>query len=842
MADKKLNITADLKVRTSDAERTLQKLSKDGVKISQILKGLDLTTQGGRAGFAKSLTMASKEMLKLRGTTQDTAKVMEFVYGRTIEKQSRRLDEYTRKVERLNKQFRSQGNMRQMYDELGNSTYSERTAKSMDRTASKIIIAEAAKQAIQVSLSEMRGPGAPPPKQFDWAALQQAMGFSRMMAGGIGGMAGVYQSYKTVGAQNLGHIRDFERGLLSSMAGGDFSDLYFATRKMNNGTGVLRHSLDQYGGSGAGRLKTSADAVGGLIESGLGVMQMTGKGAFGGDKIHDGSGGHPVTTRDVGNVNAGASRTIHGFTGSATSLVNRALGGPEVMEVQSMMTGMNAHKLQDPMTQMALQWTSGTAGMRVAAAKALQGRHMGAWGIGQGFGLDMGESFGAAQQLARQFGVDATLGRGGGAGSSRTDVRMVPGSGVWMTPDDWKRNDSIGNNIAMDRARLSREELTRQGYEKFDEISGNTFFRKQITEGGGGGAEGLLRSVLGLERKGMDRGVAGTALGTMMMATGGNLSQANRQLEDVMTKAFGRGLHDARLGEEIVKATGESAFGAGGKISNMAAFGMALSGGLGSGSTMHDVQSNIGGARAFDSLIKGNSYFSAVQLEAAKRTLGAGATGSQMLAVQRATMSDLIGGSQQLDLAGVLGKDRRAILGQTANSLMGTYLTNSQDPATADLRKALGGSGGDVIKMFQGAGSNKKQLMEQFALALSLNSGMTQDDSMGLARVLSGVDSRADRGAGRRNYADRGDAVAEGTVRAQQAVLDEFFKKETEIRDEYLKALRGARPLAETIANNDPAFDAFQKFFTQFMEIMQKAMQDPRLRAQLVGGVTQKGQ
>jgi hypothetical protein len=326
-----------------------------------------------------------------------------------------------------------------------------------------------------------------------------------------------------------------------------------------------------------------------------------------------------------------------------------------------------------------------------------------------------------------------------------------------------------------------------------------------------------------------------------MMMSAGSLSSANKQLEDVMTKAFGRGVTDARLGEEIVKATGASAFGAGGKVGNMGAVGMMLSGGLGAGSTMHDVQSNIGGARAFDSLIKGNSYFSAVQLEAAKRTLGSGATGSQMLAVQRASMADLVGGSQQLDLAGVGGKDRRAILGQTANSLMGTYLTNSQDPATADLRKALGENGGDIIKTLQGAGSKQKLLLGQGATALSLNSGMSQDDAMGLLRTFIGVDSKAD-GAGRQNYANRGDGVAEGTVRAQQAVLDEFFKKETEIRDEYLKALRAARPLAETIGANDPAFDAFQKFFTQFMEIMQKAMQDPRLRAQLVGGVTQKGQ
>jgi hypothetical protein len=326
MSDKKLNITADLKVRTTDAERTLQKLSKDGVKISQVLKGLDLTTQGGRAGFAKSLTVASKEMLKLRGTTQDTAKVMEYVYGRTIEKQSKRIDEYTRKIERLNKTFRTHQYNHEFYSSMGSDKMAATALSRSDGVASKIVIAEAAKQALQTSLAELRGPSAAPPRQFDWAAMQQAMGFSRMRTGGIGGMAGVYQSYKTVGAQNLGSIRDYERNLLGSMAGGDFSDLYFATRKVEGGKNLLRHAMDQYGGTGAGRLQASANVVGGALDVGLGAMQMTGKMPFAGDSVHDGSGAHPVATRDVGNVTGGASRMIHGITSTGQSLVNRALG------------------------------------------------------------------------------------------------------------------------------------------------------------------------------------------------------------------------------------------------------------------------------------------------------------------------------------------------------------------------------------------------------------------------------------------------------------------------------------------------------------------------------------
>jgi hypothetical protein len=837
MSDKKLNITADLKLKTTESERLLKKVTDQATSLSKILTGLNVNTRGGKAGFSKSLVEASREMLKLRGATIDTARVMEYNYGRTIERQTKRIDDYTKKIDTLNKKFKEQKIAHAMYTELGNTPYANRTARLMDRTSEKIMVAESVKMsavAAQRAFQEKYGPnqgsgsGGPPPWQMNWAAMQQALGFSKMLTGSIGGVAGVYQSYKTVGAQNLGHIRDFERGLLGRMAGGDFSDLYFATRKMEGGKNALRHGFDQYGGTGAGALQTSADAVGNLIDVGLGGMRMAGKGGFAGKPGATGSVGGAVTTRDIANTTHGASQIIGGLTGTATSLANRALGGPEVSEVQSMMTGLEAHKLQDPMTQMALQWTSGTAGMRVGAAKALQGRHMGAWGIGQGFGLDMGESMAAAQQLARQFGVNATMLSGKGT-SSRQLIQS----------DLSQRDRDLMEMAGMEaRIRAGEKVPSLESYRRSIGRDERTGLAYNTTTSGG---SNLLRDTLSLERKGFDRGVAGSSLGTMMMATGGNLASANRQLEDVMTKAFGRGVVDARLGEEIVKATGDAAIGAGGPLQNMAAFGMMLSGGLSGNSTMHDVQSNVGGARAFDSLIKGNQYFSAVQLEAAKQTLGSGATGTQMLAIQRATMGDLMGNSKQLSLAGVSQEQQRAILGRTANSLMGTYLTNSQDPATADLRSALGSNGGDIIKTFQGAGDNKKKLMDQFALTMSLNSGMSQSDSEGLARVLSGVDSKADAGSGRRNYVNRGDGVAEATVRAQQGVLDEFFKKEREIQDEYLKALKAARPIAETIGQNDPAFDAFQKFFTQFMEVMQKAMQDPRLRSQLTGGMTQKG-
>lgn len=869
MSDKKLTIGAELKLKATEAENAMKRLSKQASEISKAVKGLDEFPKagGGKGGFSKKLVDVNKEMLKFKGSIKDTANDLDKSYGRSLERQTKRIEFYIKKMDELNKKLKDARYNQQFYSEIGNTSMASFSANQATQAQNMLSVLQ--KWGRNLPPGALPPPPPPPPSRFpkmnpgmwpgikpgagsyqddvsvpppnappaspgagptgggsrppfwDWQMARKGTKIGRAIADGVEMSAHTYQSLKTLGDQNKAQLRDFERNLLGKMAGGDFSDLYFATRKVGDKT-LLKHAKDEYGGTLAATIEGGANVAGGALQ------------AVGGAILLRGAGG-AASGASVGATTQGSSSIVSGINNVATGTASLFKGGPEITEMNTMASGLKANKLQDPMTQMALQWISSTAGMRVGAAKSLQGRHMGAWGIGQGFGLDMGESFSAANQLARQFGVNAALGVGG---TTRTDVRAVQDAGIWRTPQQFGvigHSLSMQESMALDRVGLRKDELRRQGYEEFDKVNDFTLFKKQVNEGG---REGLLRSVLGLERKGMDRGVAGTALGTMMMATGGNLGAANRQLEDVMTKAFGRGLTDARLGEEIVRATGDSAFGRGGAIQNMAAVGMMLSGGLGSGSTMHEVQSNLGGAKAFDSLIKGNSYFSAVQLEAAKRTLGSNATGTQMLAIQRATMADLVGGSQQLELAGITSEQRRQILGQTANSLMGTYLTNSQDPATADLRKALSSNGGDIIKTLQGG---NRGLMEQFALALSLNSGMGQSESEGLARVLAGVDSKADLGSSRRNYADRGDAVAESTVRAQQSILNEFFKKETEIRDEYLKALRAAKPLAETIGNNDATYEAFQKFFTQFMEIMQKAMQDPRIRSQLVGGVVQKG-
>lgn len=807
MADKKLNITADLKVKTTDAERTLQKLSKEGIKISNILKGLDINTSGGRAGFAKSLMTANKEMLKLRGTTHDTAKVMEHVYGRQLEKQTKNLDKYTKKIEDLNKKFKFQNYNAGMQREFGNDALANRFAGQANRTADKIVVAEAARQAIQAAIKEMRGEGS---NKTDWDKVRGTLAITQSIMSGGSQLLGTFQSGKTMSAQNLAGVRDYERGLLSRMSSGDFSDLYFSGRKMVGGKTFLQHAKDQAGGQMAARGQLALQAASGAGQIAQGIITPMPMGGGAG-----GAGAGSVMTRgDYANMSSGVAGGVNTI---ADAMQRSMKGGPQALEAATVAQQLEFQKAQDPMTMAALNFIQSTAGMRVGASKALQGRHMGAWGIGMGHGLDMGESFALAQGLSRQFGVDATMGGGGGStrrklmgfgGVSEREAQLTQMAGMESRIASGQKVGSIAEY----RRSIGRDPATGQ-------IVGS--------ETVGGGRAGLMGSVLGLERMGLDRSVAGSALGTMMQGAGGNIGKANKALEDIMTKAFGRGIHDARLGEEIVRASGEMAFGYGGAVRDMASVGMALSGGLDANSTLRQVQANVSGFSAVNSLLSSNPYFQAVSAESSLGVLGSGGTGTQMMASQKASLSDLIGGSEMLTAAGITDDQRRRMLNARVSSLMGAFLTNANDPQTAGLRNALGASGGDIVSALQGGGG---KLNDQFALALSSSSNIGFEQAQGFARDLQGFGSTADRGAKRRNFASHGDATAEATVRSQQEVLNELFKKEIQIRKDYLDSLSGNTPakIAATIGQNNPDYEAFNKFFEDFMRVMREAFERSR--------------
>jgi hypothetical protein len=822
MADKKISISADLKVKTTDAERVLQKLSKEGTKISQILKGLDINTSQGRAGFAKSLTTANKEMLKLRGTTHDTAKVMEHVYGRQLEKQSKNLDNYTKKLEKLNKNFRLQQAGFQSASAAGNTIAAGGAQSAMDRTANKITVIEAARQATQAAITALGGGGGGGggngPAPFDPDKWRNRIVGGQAIVGAIGNAAGLYQSGKTLESGNIANIRNFERNLLGRMAGGDFSDLYFANRKMQSGKTAGQFAHDEFGGTGAGSVQGAANTVDALLGT-LGQVLSLGKNGGGaGGGLGQGAG----AVMTVGDKLQAGGGIANGLGNGWSSARNNFVGGPQAQEVATMQQGTEFQKLQDPMSQAAIQFTQNTAGMRVGASKALQGRHMGAWGIGMGQGLDMGESMAMAMGLSRQFGVNATMGTGATSSVERQRFAMPHSSA----------------EAAKIRDQITAAEGKGMSYRPGDGSVNEIIYGKNVRKAGQGS---LMSSVLGLERMGMDRAVSGSALGTMQQAAGG-IASANRQLEDVMTKAFRRGVTDARLGEEIVKATGEAAFGFGGAAKDMGSFGMMLSGGLDSNSTLRDVQANVGGFGAVSNLFQNNDYFKAIKAESAHNILGAGGTGTQMMASSKASLGELIRGSDMLDAAGITDEQRKQMFNQSANSLMGSFLTNGNDPQTAGLRSALGSNGGDIVGALQGKGNkrikgkNFGELDQQFALAGASSSNISFEEWIGFARDMQGFGSKAETGKGRQNYGPHGDSSAESTVRAQQQVLNELFKQEIAIREDYLKALKAAPKVAETIAMNEPGLAAFKTFYDEFLKIMQKAMADPRFRQGIASG------
>jgi hypothetical protein len=383
MADKRLSITADLKVKTTDAEKTLKKLEKEGVKISKILKDLDINTAQGRGGFAKSLTMASKEMLKLKGTTTDTGRVLEHVYGRQLEKQGRNLDLYTRKVERLNKIYKTYSYNNEFQSAMGNRSEAARARAGMDRVGERIVVAEAARQGIKLALEELRGVKSGPTSLMGAIASD---GFRNAMGGmsaGLNGAAALFQAgqtLKTMEVANIARTRDFERGVLSRMMSGDFSDAYYGSQRMHNGQMVAKHVGDDYGDNSFAKGTQALKAMGAGADAALGLSQMFGgmKGVAGGGIV-----GGTGRVSDISNVGQGSGNFSSAMGNLALQMGGGLTGGPQATAAQTAGIGFNALKQTDPVGNAALQQLQATAAMRTAAAKNLQGQHMAMWGIGR---------------------------------------------------------------------------------------------------------------------------------------------------------------------------------------------------------------------------------------------------------------------------------------------------------------------------------------------------------------------------------------------------------------------------------------------------------------------------
>jgi hypothetical protein len=346
---------------------------------------------------------------------------------------------------------------------------------------------------------------------------------------------------------------------------------------------------------------------------------------------------------------------------------------------------------------------------------------------------------------------------------------------------------------------------------------------------GTNGRPGLLGGVLGMEATGIDRGAASQMLTQMNFANGGDSGRAMKQMQEVMSKAFSVGLKDARLGEEIGKATAEASIGQGGFVTDTAAVGRALTGGLGEKSTLFDVQQNIAGGQALDARMNDNTYFNAIKMESAKKALGPEGTHTQMLALQNATWKELVGGSTTLDVAKVSETQRRAVLNDSARAGVKSYL----DPTdSAGPMKDLAGvaNSEDFIGALQAASKRKdgsfERIKRQYGTLMNTRMKVPEKAAEGELDLIAGFgDNTKGNGNG---YSNKTDHVAAKTAEAQQAVLQELYKQEIGMRKDYLKALKAAPKFTEAIAQNDnnksdTAFeDIMKKFIAALEEVLKR--------------------
>jgi hypothetical protein len=355
MADKKLEITADLKLRTRDMERSLKTLEKQVNGISKTLKGLDLSTAGGRAGFAKSIATSSKEMLKFKGTTTDTAKAMEQLWGRQINQYSRNVERYTRLLDGLHKKRREHEFMRNYAQSTGATDSAKYHGGEATSLLDRIAVAEGGRRANQSKLDELK-PGGDSKLSAFGAMLVAVIGsaVTRGLSQGID----IYQNSKTAGLGHMAAATSVGGGMMSRIAGGDYMDAAFLMR--NNGAGL------KY-------LRESAGTMAGSAKSGI--------------------------------SNSGGALNPFGVVDAVGNAYDYSVeGGKYSEEAHRLNTNLDNGRRLDPYLAMRFNAMTASASMRRDASLRLGGHHQMIAGMGAGAGLSQGESFGTAMSMAENFG------------------------------------------------------------------------------------------------------------------------------------------------------------------------------------------------------------------------------------------------------------------------------------------------------------------------------------------------------------------------------------------------------------------------------------------------------
>jgi len=533
------------------------------------------------------------------------------------------------------------------------------------------------------------GPG----MMYQGAMLGQAI--SGALAKTLSAGAAAVQTYKGAADVNTAQTMVTGNRILGELARGDLRGL--AELRTDAG----RRIYDRYGGTGGATASAVADAAGG-------AAGMLGQAALlfstGGAGAAATAGKGLAAARGVG----AAGNMAAGGTGFLSGIYNKFFaGGISGEEAANVEAGLMVNRQLAPGQQMAWDMMQQYAGIRVHGAKALQGRHFSALGIGAGYGLDFGQSVGQAESL---LGATGDVGQVFGSGG-RSYQRAKKGTGGYAGYDPVQMQafgQAIGTGSAagvidakkakemFDTAFPAKapemETIKTKGSRGYMQLA-NEFMRMGVSQ------EAAMGTLTGL-------GAGAQALGTSRMQAP---EAANKQLEEVFARGIKKGFDKdvtSKFSEALGKTMAESAFGVGGATGGYSERLQALMAGLGPDSTMRDVQNAAQAQGAINQLTQSNPYINMVQTAAGIKAIGPGGSGLAARALQMSSMQELMGGNKFLEAAGVTEEQRMATMRDTAGGILGTF-----------------------------AGGGKNMTLDQRAAAITANTGVSFD----VARQMVGM-------------------------------------------------------------------------------------------------------
>lgn len=350
----------------------------------------------------------------------------------------------------------------------------------------------------------------------------------------------------------------------------------------------------------------------------------------------------------AGGVFGGILGAIPGVANAVSGIYKGTKGAIPAAQAGQVEAALLQERQFTPATQMAFDMMQQYAGIRVHGAKALQGRHFRALGIGSGYGLDFGQSVAQAEALLAATGdVGQVFGRP--RLKEDRDPRKVIRRRYQMPSLDF-RIDADGNAVPEEGGEKTPRKYKRTGM-GYMQLA-NDFMMMGFSQ------EAAMGSLANL-------GAAAQARGTGRLQAP---EVAGKQLEEIFArgtqKAFDRDVI-SKFSEAIGKTMAESAFGPGGATGGYSQRLEVLMAGLDKNSTLRDVR-NAGAARqAIDDVFQENQYFNMIAVSAGIKALQGepgGGSGLQLRKLQKATNAELLGGTPEMTAAGVTEQQRMTAL------------------------------------------------------------------------------------------------------------------------------------------------------------------------------------